>query len=85
MPQDTKDDSKELEPEKPTPVKDEDKCDETVDITVQNAADVVCALSNYLTAVVQGTDPAQNPKAKKFCFCLVYEEENATPDLLMMA
>lgn len=50
------------------------RCDETVDITVQNAADVVCALSNYLTAVVQGTDPAQNPKAKKFCFCLVYEE-----------
>lgn len=33
------------------PVVESDECDELVEITVLNASDVVCALSNYLTAV----------------------------------
>ncbi|CAD8135923.1 unnamed protein product [Paramecium octaurelia] len=76
------DDSKELIPSEPVEKK---KCPKVVEITVENASDVLCALSNYLSAVAQGHDPASDPKAKSFCFCLVYEEENATPDLLMLA
>ncbi|CAK60359.1 unnamed protein product (macronuclear) [Paramecium tetraurelia] len=76
------DDSKELIPSEPVEKK---KCPKVVEITVENASDVLCALSNYLSAVAQGHDPASDPKAESFCFCLVYEEENATPDLLMLA
>lgn len=46
------------------------------DITVENASDVLCALSNYLAAVAAGHDPSADPKAETFCFCLVYEEGN---------
>ncbi|CAD8132484.1 unnamed protein product [Paramecium pentaurelia] len=76
------DDSKELIPSEPVQKK---KCPKVVEITVENASDVLCALSNYLSAVAQGHDPASDPKAETFCFCLVYEEENASPDLLMLA
>ncbi|CAK94783.1 unnamed protein product (macronuclear) [Paramecium tetraurelia] len=76
------DDSKELIPSEPV-VKQ--KCPKVVEITVDNASDVLCALSSYLSAVAQGHDPASDPKAETFCFCLVYEEENATPELLMLA
>ncbi|CAD8054740.1 unnamed protein product [Paramecium sonneborni] len=76
------DDSKELIPSEPIQKK---KCPKVVEITVENASDVLCALSSYLSAVAQGHDPASDPKAETFCFCLVYEEENASPDLLMLA
>ncbi|CAD8138988.1 unnamed protein product [Paramecium pentaurelia] len=76
------DDSKELIPSEPVQKK---KCPKVVEITVDNASDVLCALSSYLSAVAQGHDPASDPKAETFCFCLVYEEENASPDLLMLA
>ncbi|CAK82915.1 unnamed protein product (macronuclear) [Paramecium tetraurelia] len=66
------------------PEEQEEKCQETVEITATNAADIMCALGQYLSQLAHGGSPSDSPNAKKVCFCLKYEPDNADPSLLQL-
>ena len=50
------------------------RCEETIEITATNAADIMCALGQYLSQLAHGGSNPAGATAKKVCFCLKYNE-----------
>jgi hypothetical protein len=56
-------------PQPPTPI---EECEETIEITPDNAADVLCALSQYLGQLANGEAPDLGVEPENICFCFKY-------------
>lgn len=52
------------------------RCEATIEVTKENAADILCAISEYLAQLASGHVPELGINPSRVCFCLDYDDSN---------
>ncbi|CAD8158723.1 unnamed protein product [Paramecium pentaurelia] len=53
------------------------ECEATIDVTKENAADILCAISEYLAQLASGHVPELGINPSRVCFCLQYDDSES--------
>ncbi|CAK68852.1 unnamed protein product (macronuclear) [Paramecium tetraurelia] len=60
------------------------ECEATIDVTKENAADILCAISEYLAQLASGHVPELGINPSRVCFCLQYDDSESNESFMQV-